>query len=211
MGATIQKTYETWSVVWTQPPNWQDHDNDKVWSQLSTKTQVWSQPSIKESCMYSQTNPRSRNICNLSSGSWNPIDHSTNFNMRTDVLRSSMIENRLIIGQWWKSLTSMRETTNNGNGSQGTVQYNPLSVKNELKSNTCGTTQSKTNDESLSSSVKNFPLRHASSKVPKGISRSISRIMRCCRHETICRKRAMMFPPSMTRDKEQVVDGETQY
>ena len=89
------------------------------------------------------------------------------------MLNSSMRESRLITGKWCKQLTSARETTNNTNGSQGIFQYNPRSVKNELKSNTHGIIQSTTNDVSRPSGTKNLSLRHASSKVPKGISRSI--------------------------------------
>ena len=41
-------------------------------------------------------------------------------------------------------------------------------MNSELESNTRGITRSKANDEDLSSSMKNFPLRHAISKVPEG-------------------------------------------
>jgi len=42
MGAAIQKTYDERSVVWTQPPSWRDHDDNKV----------WSQPSLIVTCYY---------------------------------------------------------------------------------------------------------------------------------------------------------------
>jgi len=63
-------------------------------------------------------------------------------------------------------LTGMRETTNNDNGFQCTT-IKSVNVKMKLKLNTCGIIQSKVNDGNLSSNAKNFPLRHAISKVLK--------------------------------------------
>ena len=61
----------------------------------------------------------------------------------------------------------MRETTNNDNGSQGTIVQS-MNVIMKLKSNAYGIIQLKANDEGLSLDEKTFPLRHASSKVLKG-------------------------------------------
>jgi len=48
-------------------------------------------------------------------------NQGTNFNMQIDVLKSSILENHLITSEWCKLLTTVRETTSNANGSQGTT------------------------------------------------------------------------------------------
>lgn len=63
----------------------------------------------------------------------------------------------------------MRETTNNDNGSDGTT-IQSMKVIMKLRLNTRGITQSKANNEDLSSNAMKWPLRHASSKVLKGSS-----------------------------------------
>ena len=65
--------------------------------------------------------PRNLDFCDRSLGSCAPTppNQSTNSNMWIDVLKSNMLENHLITGQWCESLTSARETTHNVNGSQG--------------------------------------------------------------------------------------------
>lgn len=108
-----------------------------------------------------------------------------------------MLENHLITSQWCGPITGMRETTNNDNGPQGiTVQSMNVSMK--LRSNTHGITRSKANNEDLSSAAKNWPLRHANSKVLKGSSKSSSWIVSWSRQEVTSQRRAMMNPPSST-------------
>ena len=67
--------------------------------------------------------PRNLDFCDWSPGSCAPTppDQSTNSNMWIDVLKLKMLENYLMIGQWCEPLTSVRETTHNVNGSQGTT------------------------------------------------------------------------------------------
>ena len=67
--------------------------------------------------------PRNLDFCDQSLGSCAPTppDQSKNSNMWIDVLKSNMLENHLITGQWCEPLTSARETTHNVNGSQGTT------------------------------------------------------------------------------------------
>ena len=77
-----------------------------------------------------------------------------------NVLKSNMLRSHLITGQWCESLTSVKETTNNDNGSQDTGStIHGMWIK-ELISNTREITRLKTNDVNLSSSAKNFPLWH---------------------------------------------------
>ena len=62
----------------------------------------------------------------------------------------------------------MSETTNNENGPQGTIiTIHEMRIQ-ELKLNTHENTRSKANDVNLSSSAKNLPLGHGSSKVLEG-------------------------------------------
>lgn len=82
-----------------------------------------------------------------------------------------MLENRFITSQWCKILTSARETTNNDNGHQGTINTIHGMWIEELKLNTHTITPSKDNDVNFSSSAENLPLGHESSKV---LERSIS-------------------------------------
>ena len=97
--------------------------------------------------------------------------------MRICELKSNMQEHHQITSQWWNLLTDARGTTNNDNGSQGTIGTIYGMRINELVSNTRIITRSEANDENLTSNAKNLPLRHAGSKVPKGVSRSASWIM----------------------------------
>ena len=114
--------------------------------------------------------PRNLDFCNLSPGSCTPTqpNQSTNSNMWINVLKSSMLESRLITDQWCEPLTSVRETTNNDNCPQGTISTIHRIWIEELKSSICEITRSKANDVNLSSSAKNFALGHASSKVLEG-------------------------------------------
>ena len=49
-----------------------------------------------------------------------------------NVSKSNMLENHLIIGQWYGPLTGTRETTSNENGPQGT-KIQLVNVKNEAE------------------------------------------------------------------------------
>jgi len=134
---------------------------------------VWTQPSIGKRHVYQHnhvTSLRNLDFYDLSPGSYAPTrpDESRNSKMWIDVLTSNILENRLITSQLCESLTSATETTNNDNGHQGTISTIHRMWIEELKLNIREITQSKANDVNLSSSVKKFPLGHASSKVPEG-------------------------------------------
>ena len=75
--------------------------------------------------------------------------------------------NHLITNQRCKLLTCTRETTNDGDGSQGTTVQSVKVIMN-LRLNTHGIIQSKATNEELLLDAKNWPLRHVNSKVLKG-------------------------------------------
>ena len=133
------------------------------------RTQVWSQPSINESC---NDVPQNRNLVHngLEPGSCAPSvsEQSTSSNMWIYVSKSNMLEHRLITSQWWKLLTDARGATNDDDGPQGTIGTIHGMWMNESMSNTRGIIRSEVNNENLMSNTKNLPLRHAGPKVPEG-------------------------------------------
>ena len=134
---------------------------------------VWLQPSIwkRHAYHHNHVTPfHNLDLCDLSLGSCAQTlpNLSIDYNMWIYVLTSNMLESRLITSQWCKLLTSTRETTNNENGPQGTIKTIHGMWIEELKSNIREITRSNANDVNLSSSAKNLPLGHASSKVLEG-------------------------------------------
>lgn len=106
--------------------------------------------------------------------SWSPsLDPQYEARHVSECLEVGHGRNNLIIDQWCEPLTSVRETTNNDNGSQGTPSTIYEVWIDNLMSNTHRIIQSKAKDENLSSKVRNLPLRHTGLKVLK-VSRSTS-------------------------------------
>ena len=116
---------------------------------------------------------------NISQPRWMKLDmgSSNSSNLHSEyksilvkyVLESNMERLRLITSQWRKSLTGVRGTIDNDDDAQGTtIQFACCE-----KGTWCRTRRkifwSKAIDVNLSPEVRNFPLRHASFKVLKGL------------------------------------------
>ena len=113
-------------------------------------------------------------LMKLDPGPWSPsLDPQYDSNDVSECLEVEHGRNHLITDQWHEPLTSVRETTTNDNGSQGTPSRIYEVWISDMKLNTHRIIWSKANDENHSSKARNLPLRHAVFKVLK-VSKSAS-------------------------------------
>ena len=118
--------------------------------------------------------------------------------MWIDVLKSNMLENHLITGQWCKPLTSVREITHNFNRSQGTT-----STIHGIWIVSWSWTLAKSPDRRPMMWTCRWMRRTChygmqALRYQKGVSRSTSQIMSWSRKEAIGWRRFIMNPTSST-------------
>lgn len=116
-------------------------------------------------------------------------------------LRLNMGRHHLITNQWCKLLTDVREITNNDNDPQGTVVHSAWSEWMFWCRTPYKAFRSKASDVNLSPKVRKLPWGMKASRYWKGVSKSTSWIMCWYQQEATCRRRALMYPTSMTRNK----------